>query len=248
MGSAVIEAAGMIGWEVGACFDREHPLNSAEGRGALSGAVAVVDFSSPDVFEDHVRCCVAWGVPLVTGTTGLSDRVDSVRSYVDRCGGTVFYSPNFSVGVAILRRAMRTTLALAAHLEDFDVSVHEVHHAAKQDRPSGTASLLAGDIRRALPWKYAVSDELSTVLDLPEGPDVSSSRVGSVFGEHTVRIEAPDDQIVLHHAARSRRGFAGGALHAARWLLGRTGFFTMDDMIDDWIGVSMQPSTNHIGA
>lgn len=248
MGSAVIEAASTAGWEVSGQFDRERPFSSIESRSGLAGATAVVDFSSDIVLEDHLQRCVELGVPLVVGTTGKGVQLDWMRTYVETNGGAVLHSPNFSIGVAILRRALRVSLALAAHLEDFDVSVHEVHHAAKRDRPSGTARLLVEDIRQALPWKYSTSDELSDIFDLPEGPDVSSSRVGRVFGEHTVRLEAPDDQILLHHAAQSRRGFAMGALQAARWLLGRTGFFTMDDMIDDWTGRPSNQIANYIEA
>ena len=248
MGSAVAEAAAEDGWEVCAQFDRNRPFSAVESRDELCNAAAVIDFSTAAVIDDHVRRCVELRIPLVAGTTGANVRLDLLRSFVDERRGAVLYSPNFSVGVAILRRALRVSLALAAHLNDFDVSVHEVHHAAKRDRPSGTARLLAEDIRRALPWRYTAGDELSRIMDLPDGPDVSSSRVGSVFGEHTIRLEGSDDQIVFQHAARSRRGFAAGALQAARWIMGRSGFFTMDDMLDDWIGHPSDVNFNHIEA
>lgn len=248
MGSAVAAAAEDDGWEVCTSFDSRRPFMSLQDRGELQNAAVAIDFSTSRALHDHVRRCVEWRVPLVAGATGPDLELDLIRSEVESGQGAVLYSPNFSVGVAILRRALRISLALAAHLNDLDVSVHEVHHAEKRDRPSGTARLLAEDIRRALPWKYAAGDELSEIMGLPDGPDVSSTRVGGVFGEHTIRLEAPDDQILLSHSARSRRGFAVGALQAARWLMGRTGFFTMDDMLDDWIGHPLQASLNNVEA
>ncbi len=237
MGKAIEEVANMRGWEVCARFNTSRPLSSIGNGGQLGGVGAgagtvvgagvdavvgaVIDFSSPLVFEEHVRRCTELGFPLVVGTTGFGDRIETMRRYVEDRGGSVLYSPNFSLGIAILRRALRVSLQLVSKLDGYDVSVHEVHHAAKRDRPSGTALLLAQDIRDAAPSRYPL--------------DVSSSRVGSVVGEHTVRFDGPDDQIILHHSAKSRRGFAVGALEAAKWLSGKTGFFTLDDMLDEWV-------------
>lgn len=221
MGSAVALAARARGWEVCRRFDSSRPLTSLTGPRELGPTEAIIDFSSSDVFVDHVRRCVEWGMPLVSGTTGLGDRLTAARALVESRSGSVLHSPNFSLGIAILRRALRASAGLVARLDQFAILIHEVHHAAKRDRPSGTALLLAEDILGAFP-----RDRIT--------PEISAARFGSVIGEHTIRFESADDQILLQHTARSRAGFALGALEAAQWLSGRTGFFTLDDMLDDW--------------
>lgn len=227
MGSVVAEAAEARGWAVTERFNTNRPLSDSAELTGPNRPDAVIDFSAGSLLDDHVRRCTDWGVPLVSGTTGFGGRFEDVRAYVEAHRGSVLYSPNFSIGIAVLRRALATSLALTRNLDGFDVAIQEVHHTAKRDRPSGTAILLAQDVRQA---RSAGIGSNGTAA----GPDVSSLRVGTVVGEHTVRIDGPDDQIVLHHSARSRRGFATGALEAAAWIQGRTGFFTMDDMLDEW--------------
>ena len=216
MGAAVEQAAKRRDWLIAERFDSERPLAHAETTG-LAGLDVIIDFSAPHVFLDHVRLCVEHGLPLVSGTTGIGEDLSLAREYVVANSGAVLHSPNFSLGIAILRSAIRASASIVRRVSSYDVRIDEVHHTAKRDRPSGTALLLENDLR-----------------DATANLEITSARMGSVVGEHTVRFEGPNDQLVFRHTARSREIFTHGALVAAAWLMNRTGFFTLDDILEDW--------------
>jgi 4-hydroxy-tetrahydrodipicolinate reductase len=150
----------------------------------------------------------------VVGTTGWYDRLGEVRARVSDAGGALLYAPNFSVGVALLKALAERAGALLAGLDGFAVHITDTHHAAKKDAPSGTALLI------------------KSALDAGghEVP-ITSIRTGSVPGRHEVCIDGAYEQVLLVHEARSRRVYADGALRAALWLRGRTGVFTMEDVL-----------------
>lgn len=235
-----IVGPGRMGREVEALAqERGHQVVARLGRGepitleSLWGADVAVEFTTPDAAPEVLAQLAKLGVPAVSGTTGWYHRLPEVRAAVAASGSALVYAPNFSVGVAVFLRWVREMARDLDGIPDYDVSLHETHHAAKKDHPSGTARLLADAIvaetSRKQGWAPAPPDGAADAQTLW----VSSARVGNVPGTHEVVVDGPDDQIVLRHEARSRRGFARGALLAAEWIQGRTGIFTLDDLLDD---------------
>jgi 4-hydroxy-tetrahydrodipicolinate reductase len=179
-----------------------------------------IDVSVAEAVPGNAALCSEAGVPLVIGVTGWHEAMPDVVSRAIAAGGAVLIAPNFSVGatlfsVAVADAARRFSAALG-----FDAALVETHHAMKKDAPSGTARSLAEAAER------------SRGTPIP----VSSVRVGHVPGVHTLVLDAPFEQVTLTHEARDRRVFADGAVRAARWLQGRTGSFTMVDVVRDLTG------------
>jgi 4-hydroxy-tetrahydrodipicolinate reductase len=233
MGSAVGAVARDRGHEIAARFDSDHPFTAAD-PSARDGLDVAVDFSLPALALDHIRRYCDWGLPAVIGTTGWYDDLDTVERLVEEAGGSLLYAPNFSVGVAVVRRALEGVLPLLDELGDYDPFVREMHHTHKVDSPSGTAQMLGGLLVEGLERKDHVETETQHQRIDPSAVHVTSTRAGSIYGEHTVGFDGPYDQITVGHRAKSRRGFAAGAVRAAEWLDGRSGLFTLDDMLADW--------------
>ena len=233
MGRAVEAVAAERGHAVVARFDAEAPLLDARDDAALNGADVCVDFSVPSVALDNIHRYAFWGADAVVGTTGWTGELDKVRQWVEEGQGALLWAPNFSLGLALVERALRATLPLLDRLDEYDVAVHEVHHVGKLDSPSGTALRLADVLVGGLGRKTRVETETQHGAIDPDALHVTSGRVGHVLGEHTVTLDSPVDQIQLVHRAKSRRAFAVGAVRAAEWVRGRRGLFTLDDMIGE---------------
>jgi 4-hydroxy-tetrahydrodipicolinate reductase len=190
------------------------------GRGAASfdraAADVVVDFSTAEATLATAPVLAAAGLPLVIGTTGWHEREHEVRDAVARHGIGAVVSANFSVGAHVLGAVVAEAARLLRDREEFAAWLHEAHHAAKRDAPSGTARLLLAALERA---------------GFPRPADVSCTRAGSIPGVHRVGFDGPAESLVLEHAVRDRAAFAHGALAAARWVIGRTGWFSMDDVL-----------------
>jgi len=231
MGTAVAEAARAADHTIGPTFNADHPLTEAAPN-ALQTADVVIDFSLPSLALDHIGRYTHANVPAVIGTTGWYDHIDRVREQVHAHNAALLYAPNFSIGVAVLHRAVQSAAALMDALPNYDAFVHEVHHRKKVDSPSGTAQMLGNVVLDALDRKTHIDPEAQHDRIDPEALHVTSTRAGSVFGEHTVAFDSPYDQVQLSHSAKSRAGFAAGALAAAEWLPGRTGLYTLNDMLD----------------
>ena len=233
MGQAVAALAPERGHSIVVEFDSERPLTDAQ-PGSFDADVAI-DFSLPSVALDHLRWYGENDQPAVVGTTGWYDDLPQVREWVDDHDAAILYAPNFSIGVAVLRRALASVGPLLDALPDYDAFVHEIHHTNKVDSPSGTARMLGEVVIEQLHRKTHIDAEAQHDRIDPKALHVSSTRAGSVFGEHTVAFDSPYDRIALEHRAKSRHGFAFGALRAAEWLRGRSGLFTLEDVLDDWI-------------
>ena len=184
-------------------------------RAALGDAEVAIEFTAPDAAPANIRACIAAGCPVVVGTTGWYDLLPAIRGEVHRAGGGLLTAPNFSVGVAIFHRVVSEAARLFAGVPGVEAHLIETHHSAKKDAPSGTAASLAS------------AAELASGQAL----SITSVRVGSVPGTHEIVFDAPFEQVRLTHEARDRRVFAEGALLAARWLAGRKGVFTMQDVL-----------------
>lgn len=218
-------------------FDAKHPLADVRDPEAeLNGADLAIDFSSPDAALDNLHQYGFWGLDAVIGTTGWYDDLDKVRGWVEEGQNAVLYAPNFSLGVAVLVRAIRGALPLLDRLADYDPFVHELHHTGKVDSPSGTALMLAHELLDGLGRKSRIEPETQHGRIEPDALHVTSTRVGAVFGEHTVGFDSEVDQLLFRHIAKGRDGFAVGAVRAAEWVRGRTGLFSLDDMLRDMEG------------
>jgi 4-hydroxy-tetrahydrodipicolinate reductase len=203
-----------------ATFGRDNPATSEALRAAAPDVA--IDVSVAEAVVDNATICLRAGVPLVIGVTGWHDRMPEVVAAVDAARGAVLIAPNFSIGATLFTAAVADAARRFSRALGFDAAIVETHHAMKKDAPSGTARSLADAVRA------------SRGSDVP----VSSVRVGHVPGIHTLVLDAPFEQITLTHEARDRRVFADGALLAARWMQGRTGRFTMADIVRDMTGES----------
>src|SRR6185369_4347745 len=191
------------------------PNASTVTRESLRDAQVAIEFTVPDAAPSNIRACLAEGCPIVVGTTGWYDQLPAVRAEVERAGGALLTAPNFSVGVAIFDRVVAEAARLFGGVDGFEAHMIETHHSAKKDAPSGTAGSLARTAEAAMGRPLSIT----------------SVRVGAVPGTHELIFDAPFEQVRLVHEARDRRVFAEGALVAARWLVGKHGVFTMQDVL-----------------
>ena len=177
---------------------------------------AAVDFSYPDAVPVNVPALARLGINVVVGTTGWGGHEADVRRAAAEAGIGVVVAPNFSTGVVLFEALVARAAKLFASQEEFGAWLHEAHHAAKKDAPSGTALAL----KRAMEG-----------AGFSRPIDVSSTRAGHIPGTHTIGFDGAAESITLSHAARDRSAFARGALLAARWVKGWRGWFTMHDVL-----------------
>lgn len=208
MGRLVEQLAREQGLTIAGCVD--------EGRPAWADADVAIDFSTAEALAANFAEYVRRALPVVIGTTGWGAHETRFREAAARAGLGVVASANFSIGVNAFALVVEQAARLLKDHPDYGAWIHEVHHAAKLDAPSGTALLLR-DAMQAAGYARPI--------------DMSSARAGFVPGTHTVGFDAASDTIELTHRARDRRGFASGALAAARWVQGRHGWFTMADVL-----------------
>ena len=187
-----------------------------QGRDEWANADVAIDFSTADALLSNFAQYSARRMPVVIGTTGWNAQVERLRAEAKQAGIGVVASANFSIGVNIFEMIVAEAARLMQAQPQYGSWIHEQHHAAKRDAPSGTAILLREAMTRA---------------GFTRAIDVSSSRAGMVPGTHTVGFDGQSDTIELTHRARDRRGFASGALLAARWVQGREGWFSMSDVL-----------------
>lgn len=219
MGRLIEQLAPEYGFEVRARFaSRDNPRGEGLTRGSLRGAAVAVEFSTPDAAPENIRRLAALGIGNVVGTTGWLGHLPAVRQAVEQGGAGMVWSPNFSVGVNLFFQIVAQAAALFALQTDYESWGWEIHHAAKKDAPSGTLRKLAEEMLRA---GYARPVSLS------------SSRAGAHPGTHEIGFDSLADTITLRHTARSREGFARGALRAARWVAGKKGCFEFREILGD---------------
>jgi len=192
-------------------------------------ADVVIDFSQPEAVVDNLKRCFQAGVPIVTGTTGWYGQMEEVVHNCKAQKATLFYAPNFSIGVNIFFRANRQLAKLMAGTEGYSVQIDETHHIHKLDAPSGTAIQIAEGIISQNP---SIKQWVNKVSDLPSALSILSKREGEVTGTHEVIYDSEVDVITLKHEAKNRSGFALGAVLAAEFVQGKQGVFTMDDLLE----------------
>jgi 4-hydroxy-tetrahydrodipicolinate reductase len=179
-------------------------------------ADVAIDFSTADALKENFPRYVEKKLPAVIGTTGWGDLMPAFRQQAEKAGLGVVAAANFSIGVNLFEMIVADAATVLRHHPEYAAWIHEAHHAAKRDAPSGTALLLR---------------DAMTAAGYDRPVDVSSTRAGAIPGIHTVGFDSPSDTIELTHTARDRRGFASGALLAARWVQGKRGWFSMMDVL-----------------
>ncbi|MGV8139351.1 MAG: 4-hydroxy-tetrahydrodipicolinate reductase [Mangrovibacterium sp.] len=195
----------------------------------LKKADVAIEFTVPASAMANYRLCFQAGVPVVSGTTGWLNRRDDVLKEMTQYNGTFFYASNFSLGVNLFFALNKKLAALMANRPEYQVSMEEVHHTQKLDAPSGTAITLAEDLIGTLPGIK------SWTLENPPHPDqlkIDAIREGQVPGIHRIRYESEVDHILIEHSAKSREGFAVGAVLAAEFCPGKKGLLNMNDLLN----------------
>lgn len=194
----------------------------------LKACDVAIDFSDPEAAVKLISRAVETGLPVVSGTTGWLDQRSTIDQLVQSCKGAFLYASNFSVGVNIFFALNRKLAEMMDDRQSYDVEVEETHHVHKKDAPSGTAISLAEDIlknvKRKESWKLGSTTSPSELLIL-------AHRENEVPGTHEIRYKSDIDQVSIKHEAFSREGFAAGAIIAARWIIGKQGLFTMQDVL-----------------
>ncbi|MFP4429629.1 MAG: 4-hydroxy-tetrahydrodipicolinate reductase [Spirochaetaceae bacterium] len=217
----------------GADYPSLEAYAAAGGPQDAAGAEAVIDFALREGIVDRVRFYAERGLPAVVGTTGWDELRDEVRRVVEDAGASLIWASNFSIGAQLLFRMASYASRLAAPFDGYDVYIHETHHGQKADSPSGTALSLAERVLEGVSRKKRILTETAHRRIEPEELHVSSTRGGANPGEHHVVFDSPADSIELVHRARNRSGFASGAVVAAEWIAGKSGFYSIDDLFDD---------------
>ncbi len=253
MGHAIERIAIERGHEIVAIIDAEN-VDDMLGD-AFATADVAIEFTTPATAPANVIRATERGVPVVCGSTGWAARKEEVDRAVTAAGGALLASSNFSIGVNVFNIISRRLASIMAHLPQYRPTMTEVHHVHKLDHPSGTAITLAEGIieedSRLKSWKdtgivwanatpeekkaqlEAAGKELDNVADdvLP----ILALRNGEVPGIHTIKWDSPVDVITIEHSAKSRDGFALGAVMAAEWLAGKKGIYTIDQMMEEII-------------
>ena len=219
MGQMVARLAAQHGCEVVRIIRSEENLDGqALTREALNGVDVAIEFTTPGAAIVNVKSMMQAEIPVVTGTTGWFKELPEIREIAAARAASVVWGPNFSVGLHHFRKIVAEAARRFAIEDDYGAWGWEIHHAAKNDSPSGTLLALAEEMARS---GYARPVSLS------------ANRAGAVPGTHEIGFDSVEDTITIRHEARSRDGFARGALRAARWLAGKKGFFEFREIADE---------------
>ena len=217
MGRTIAALAPQRGFEVRLVMDVDV---NAQGQGItrekFQGVDVCIDFTTPEAAIENIRRVAALGVNLVVGTTGWHGRIEEARRIIESAGVGMVYAANFSIGVNLFYQLAQSAAKIFSHFPMYDPYLTEAHHKFKKDAPSGTALEIKRQIQSAFGSR-----------DLP----VTSVRAGYIPGTHELGFDSEADTIILRHTARGRQGFAEGALHAARWVVGKKGLFSFEDVL-----------------
>jgi 4-hydroxy-tetrahydrodipicolinate reductase len=210
MGRLIEQLAPEYGFTIHARIDLGDDFSAAK------GADAAVEFTIPDAVPSNAEKLAVLHVPVVIGTTGWLKEMDRVRAAIEKHDSAMVWSPNFSIGVNVFSRLVREAARMLANEPQYGAWAWEIHHHTKKDAPSGTMIKLVEDMKTG---------------GYPRAIDVSSNRAGAHPGTHEIGFDSAADTITLRHTARSREGFARGALKAAQWIAGKKGVFEFSDIL-----------------
>ena len=218
MGKLIASLAENKNHEIAVIIDEtDAKLSAEELAEKLEVAQVAIDFSSAEAVRRNVEACVLARVSLVEGTTGWNAEHDEIKKFIEENNGAFVFGANFSIGVNLFYRIADFASQLISKFDDYEAFIEEQHHSRKKDAPSGTALKLKSIVAANIKQDFSVS----------------STRAGNIPGTHRVGFDGNADQILLEHFARSREGFASGAIFAAEWIVGRNGFYEFTDVMDE---------------
>src|SRR5579863_1760907 len=210
MGRMIEALAPEYGFSVHTRVDVNDDIQGAQ------GSDVAIEFSTPEAVVGNIERLASLGIPVVVGTTGWLGQMDLVRASVEAHGTGLVWSPNFSIGVNVFSRLVKEAAKLLADEPQYGAWAWEIHHNTKKDAPSGTLIKLVNDMKCA---------------GYERNIDTSSNRAGAHPGTHEIGFDSAADTITLRHTARSREGFARGALKAAQWVIGKQGFHEFAEVL-----------------
>jgi len=222
MGKAIESIAKSRGHEIVAIIDKDNPKDS------LNGAEVAINFSVPSAAVANITHAINEGVAVVCGTTGWLDSRADIESRCTSKKGAFLYASNFSLGVNIFFALNEKLAQMMGQHKEYNASLTEIHHTQKLDAPSGTAITLAEGVLPYIDKNTWALEEDAKEKDLP----IRAERLPDVPGTHTVDYNSPTDKISIEHVAHNRDGFALGAVVAAEWINGKSGIFTMKDVLN----------------
>ena len=226
MGRMIEEVALARQHQVVAKIDKDNQADFT--KQTISLADVAIEFTAPDSAYANVKNCIDFGVPVVSGSTGWNQDMDTIKKYCIENGGAFLHASNFSIGVNIFFEINNRLAQLMAPQQGYDVRITEIHHTQKLDKPSGTAVTLAEGIlknnNQKQTWGFEKVDDPTQLL-------IISERIDPAPGTHHVKYTSAIDDIELIHTAHNRKGFALGAVLAAEFLHDKKGIFTMNDVL-----------------
>lgn len=226
MGRMIEETALQRGHAIALRIDKDNESDFT--KEALAEADVAIEFTAPDSAYGNVKKCIDFGVPVISGSTGWNAKLDALKKYCLQKNGTFLHASNFSIGVTIFFELNKRLAQLMAAQPEYDVSLNEIHHTQKLDKPSGTAVTLAEGIMQHISRKKAWAIEK---VDDPALLHITSERIDPAPGTHHVKYTSAVDDIEISHTAHNRKGFALGAVLAAEFICSKTGVFTMQDVL-----------------
>ena len=225
MGKMIEDIALLRNHNIAYVIDKEEDWNNLD----VKEIDVAIDFSSPYTVVDNIVACFNRNIPIVVGTTGWYGRLNEFRDLAIQEQKGLFVASNFSIGMSIFNKINEQLAILMNAQPSYDVSIEEIHHVHKLDAPSGTAITLAetiiDNLDRKTNWELNCEDEKSNIIN------VTAQRIGEVSGTHSVTYSSEVDDIIITHQAHNRKGFALGAVLAAEFMKGKTGFYGMKDLI-----------------
>ncbi len=218
MGKIIETLAENKNHEIAVIIDESNAKLSAKDLAEkLKGVDAAIDFSTAEAVRKNVEACLTANVPLVEGATGWNGERENIKKLIEDENGAFCFGANFSIGVNLFYKITDYASELVAKFEDYEAFIEEQHHSRKKDAPSGTALKLKDIVAKNITKDFSIS----------------ATRAGRIPGTHRVGFDGAADQILLEHSARSRDGFASGAILAAEWIRGRKGFYEFTDVMDE---------------
>ncbi len=218
-------------------FNPKTPAETAK-KIVESGAEGIIEFSHPSAVYENIQALLPLKLPLVVGTTGWNDKREAVGTQAKEMGSYIFHAANYSIGVNLFYKVVEEAAKLFANYDEYDCALWEAHHTKKVDSPSGTALEIAKIILDNTPSKTKIVTDAFHERPKKEELHVSSTRLGSVPGTHTVYFDCPSDTIELTHTVRNREGLALGAVRAVEWLKAgidsgetKPGMYSMDNIL-----------------
>ena len=220
MGKEIEKLSKKRGHEIVAIIDKNFS------KGEISNADVSINFSTPKAAKENILNSLKLNIPVVSGTTGWLEDINTITNFCKKNNGAFLYSSNFSIGVNIFFKMIDILSKLMNEYNDYKASIEETHHTKKIDSPSGTAITLAEKIINNSNYKSWTLKE-NKQDELP----IKVNRIGDVKGNHIIKYNSSIDTIKIEHDAKSREGFALGSIIASEWIIGKTGVFSFNDVL-----------------